>query len=257
MRQISVFFALFLALFLPRAAGALDAFEIQVYDGEINGPRKATLETHLNTTPSGLSQGSYPGQTPNQFTTHLTAEVALGLTPWWELGGYLQSAVLGSNGNYDFAGAKIRSKFVVPEAIRGDWQLGLNVEIAYIPYLFEATQWSAELRPILGYKWGRTTVLVNPIVDFGLTPNLNQAPAFAPAAKAMTDVGHKIGLGLEYYGDFGAFSSLVPSAQAEQYLFLAGDLLDGTFELNAGVGGGWTSVSNPTIFKVILGLPLN
>jgi hypothetical protein len=40
-------------------------------------------------------------------------EPAIGITDWWEAGFYLQTALL-ADGSFDYAGSKLRTKFVIP-----------------------------------------------------------------------------------------------------------------------------------------------
>ncbi|HEY1535285.1 MAG TPA: hypothetical protein VGF76_14760, partial [Polyangiaceae bacterium] len=76
----------------PELARAVDPFEIQVYDGTANAPGAPGLELHLNTVPDGRKTAQPPELAPNH-QTHLTLEPSLGIEPWWELGGYLQSSL--------------------------------------------------------------------------------------------------------------------------------------------------------------------
>jgi hypothetical protein len=112
-----------LVAFLPRPACAADPFEIEVYDGTANEPGIPSLELHANSVPSGRRESVVPELPPNH-QSHFTVEAALGLLPWWEIGGYLQSTLLG-NGTFEYAGAKLRSKFVTPpsfcDRVRFGW----------------------------------------------------------------------------------------------------------------------------------------
>src|SRR6516164_3019420 len=79
-------------LFEGRASEAADPFEIQVYDGTANRPGVFGLELHANYVANGL-ESAPPPELPTHHVTHLTLEPSIGVTPWWELGAYLQSAV--------------------------------------------------------------------------------------------------------------------------------------------------------------------
>jgi len=107
---------------LPDSAHSSDAFEIQVYDAEINQPLQPSLELHYNYVFEGSSFPEYPNQIPPDHLTHLTFEPALGITRYLEAGGYLQF-VIDSEGEAYWAGAKLRTKWVVPEGTwsTGDW----------------------------------------------------------------------------------------------------------------------------------------
>ena len=59
--------------FLSAPASAVLPDEIQVYTGDINAPGEFGLELHLNTTPSGHSQPSYPGEVTTPHGWRATA----------------------------------------------------------------------------------------------------------------------------------------------------------------------------------------
>jgi len=241
-------------LLLPDSARASDAFEIQVYDAEINQPLQPSLELHYNHVFEGSSFPEYPNQIPPDHLNHLTLEPALGITRYLEVGGYLQFAIDSQAEGY-WAGAKLRTKWVVPEGTWEHWRLGVNLEVSHIPHEFEPNAWSAEVRPILGYEAGRWVYYINPILGWALS-GANGVPDFEPAAKIRWDTGLGFGVGIEYYGDIGQLNAVPPVSQQEHYLFLVGDLLNGPLELNLGVGYGLTNASNRWVMKLILGKAL-
>ena len=73
----------------PLAAPALDRFEIQVYQADVNEPGQFGVEVHANYTVKGETVPVYPGEVPPDQVFRLTLEPALGVTRWLELGGYL------------------------------------------------------------------------------------------------------------------------------------------------------------------------
>ncbi|TMB25132.1 MAG: hypothetical protein E6J65_10730 [Deltaproteobacteria bacterium] len=191
---------------------AFDAFEIQVYDGTADQQGQAGLEVHLIR--------------PRAGTFNVTFEPSYGVLPFWELGGYLQT----SDGRYE--GAKLRTKFVIPEGWHPNWRLGLNAELARIPN----EGWGGEIRPIIAWENERFLFAANPNVGFPLS--------FDPGAMGKLKLG-PIAAGIEYYASL---------ADGEHYLFQAVDLLAlKDVEVNAAVGEGLTSNSQSLIFKMILG----
>ena len=202
-----------LLLALALAAGparAFDPFEIQVYDGSIDERHQAGLELHVNR--------------PRDGPLHVTLEPSFGLTEFWELGGYFQTA----DGRYE--GVKLRTKFAAP---LGAFRAGVNFELSRIP----DEGWGGEIRPILAFENERFLLAVNPIVSF--------PAAFEPAGMAKLKLG-ALGLGLEYYATL--------SQPREQYLFEAVDLFGiKDVEVNAAVGEGFGAASGQLVFKTILG----
>lgn len=250
MRRLGIFLALVAGLLLPsRDARAVDAFEIQVYDGTANAPRQPGLELHVNGVPQGVTVAEAPELPPNH-QTHLTLEPALGLTRTWEVGAYLETAVL-PDGGFAFAGGKLRSKLVTPPGWRPSLRLGCNLEISWVRALFEADRWGAEVRPIVAWEDRRWLFAVNPIVEVALSGG---APAFAPAMMALVKIRELVSLGLEYYGDLGPFTSFSPAGGQQHYLFEVVNVLAWSdFELNAGIGEGLSSGSNDLVAKAIFG----
>ena len=203
MRRVSPIFVA-VALAAGRAV-AFDPFEIQVYDGTADAPGEVGLEVHLNR---------------HHDATHLTFEPSAGVTPFWELGGYLQF----QQGHYE--GVKLRSKFVVPGGALGSLRLGINFEIALEP----GARWAGEIRPIVAWEDSRFLLAIN--------PNLSFPASFEPGAMAKVKLG-PIAAGLEYYG----------SLPDEHYLLAAVDLIPiKHLELNIGFGAGSAPVG-----KMILG----
>lgn len=226
-------------------AAALDPFEIQVYDGSADRRGEAGLEVHVNGVLRGLKTAVYP-ELPPDHQWHLTLEPSYGVTDYWELGGYLQTALL-PDGTADYAGAKLRSKFVLPAP---ELRLGVNFELSLLPARYEAGRWGGEIRPIVGWETDRFIVVTNPILSLSLTGG---EVDFEPCGMAKVKLG-PVALGVEYYAGLGALLSPEAAGLQQHYVFEALDLLSvPRFELNAAVGEGLTRSSNALIAKMIVG----
>jgi hypothetical protein len=238
---------------VARPARALDPFEIQVYDGTANAPHVFGLELHLNHVATGDATAP-PPETPLRGQTHATLEPSFGLFPWWEIGCYLQSA-LRADGHVDYAGAKLRSKFVVPPSFNPHLRLGINLEVSLLPEAYDRDRWGAEIRPIIGWEADHWLVVVNPIVDLSLAgPDAHAGPTFEPAAKLARTFVEVFALGVEYYGAIGPLASPLPLAAQTHQLFGVVDLeAFHDVEVEIGLGGGVTPASAGLVGKVILG----
>jgi hypothetical protein len=238
---------------LARAAAAGDPFEIQVYDGTANAPGVGGLELHLNDWATGHRTSSAP-EAPLHGQFHATLEPSFGVTPFWELGAYLQSAVRTDDGAVDWAGAKLRSKFVTPPKWNPHWRLGVNLEVSYLPSVYDRSGWGSEIRPIVAWEDRRWLFAVNPIVDQSLAgPDGPSGPSLQPAVKIAATVG-PVALGVEYYATLGYLSAIPPLREQEHYLYEVVDLVAvDDFELNAGLGEGLTPASAGLTFKLIAG----
>jgi hypothetical protein len=232
---------------LPRAARAVDPFEIQVYEGDINQRGQLGLEVHSNVVAD-------PGPAAaDRHRFRLTLEPSWGLHDWWELGAYLQFA-FGSDAS-DFGGFKLRSKWMVPQRLTGSFRIGLNVELGRGTAALASDQWDTEFRPILVWTTGRFLVALNPIFGWSLSgPQRSATPDLEPAMKARVDTGLGFGVGLEYYAGLGRPTDFPPVSQQEHILYVIADLLDAGFELNLGIGRGLTTATNDWAVKAIVGL---
>ncbi len=245
-------FGLLVALALvPARALAQDNFEIQVYDSETAGPWHVGLETHLIYLASGTTVTSPDGQAPTEHQFHLTFEPHLGIGTWVELGMYLQFAVLPQAG-FEYAGVKLRCKLRLDQKLAGAIGLAINFEISDVPRQFEPNVWGSEIRPIIDGRWGFFYAAVNPIVDIDLNGINAGLPQFEPAAKLAFTVVGSLALGLEYYGAYGPITKTLPISESTNRLFAALDFASDYFDLNFGVGYGFTGPEK-LIVKAILG----
>jgi hypothetical protein len=252
-----------LAVFLSSLpAWATDAFEIQVYQGEHNEPWQASCELHTNYTVVGHTTPAYEGQTPPNGALRMTLEPALGLTDWLEIGAYLQAMVTPYAGA-EFAGWKLRAKFVVPERVKLPLTLGINVELGRVPLNVEEAGWANEFRPILSWEHGQFGLTFNPIFGFALTGPDAFKPDFEPALKTKWNTNRGFALGLEYYAGLGRFDGFDPLRDQTHLVFAVFDLEppvgDGPpttspWELNVAVGTGLTrGTPQQLIVKTIVG----
>ena len=243
--------ALLSALGWAPVARAADPFEIQVYDATANAPGVFGLELHVNDVPSGLRQAPAP-ELPQDGQAHFTLEPSIGVTPFLELGAYLQST-LRPDGVFDYSGLKLRSKFVSPPGTWEHLRLGVNLELSRLPARYDRNRWGGEVRPIVAWENDRFLFAANPIVGITFTSG-STGPTFEPAAMAKVKLGSRVAVGLEYYGDLGAIGSPDPLAAQQHSLFEAFDLIGyPPFELNFGVGEGLTSATNKLVVKAIFG----
>jgi len=242
-----------------RASGT-DLFEIQVYQDDLNKPGHFGLEAHANYTIAGRQQAAYPGEQPPNHVLRLTLEPALGITEFFELGAYLQN-MMNDDGQYRFAGVKLRGKFVIPERYTHRFFFGLNIEFGRVPHSAEQAGWSNELRPFAGWYDGRWLFDVNPIVGYALSGADKIKPEFEPAGKLGFNTQYGFMLGAEYYSGLGRLASPSPIGEQEHLLFATFDLVEPAessieqpWELNLGIGKGLTSATpQQWIVKAIVG----
>jgi hypothetical protein len=237
--------------FAARVAGAVDPFEIQVYDGRANAPGIPSVELHANHVFNGVKSAE-PPELPAHHQTHLTLEPAFGVTPFFEAGAYLQTAFR-DDGTFDYAGTKLRAKFVTPEGWHRHVRLGANFELSILPERYDPSRFATEIRPIAAWEDERWIFVINPIVDVPLGGS-DHAPEFEPAAMVKVKIADLVAAGVEYYSSFGSIASPEPWSGQEQYIYEAFDLLGvPRLELNVALGEGLTPASNALVGKMIVG----
>ena len=254
----------------PGPARALDRFEIQVYDAEINDPGHLGLEMHLNYTFKGIDTPEYPGEIPPHHVGRLTLEPAIGVTDWLEFGAYLQF-MLTAQGELEWGGTKLRAKFVVPERLQEQWGLpiflGLNAEIGRVPTYVEEYGWANEFRPIIGWKNDDWLIAANPIIGYALSGPDKFRVEFEPCAKISYNTQLGFAVGAEYYAGLGFIGDgFLPPSQQEHLLVGVIDSVDparprggppvqaSPWEVNLAFGGALTEATGQhLIAKAIIG----
>lgn len=249
-----------LVLTFSARASALDRFEIQVYEADVNKPWQLALEVHTNYTVEGSKTPSYAGEVPPHHVGRLTLEPALGITSWLELGVYLQAMVAPDQG-LAYGGAKVRAKMVIPSSWKWPVFAGLNVELGKVPQSVEEDGWANELRPIIGFGNGYIVIVGNPIVGYALSGPDRFKPDFEPAGKVAFNTQLGFSLGAEYFAGLGQFGrGLSPLREQEHLLFGVFDLAapagqtGSPWEVNVAVGHALTAAYGPSwIAKSIVG----
>lgn len=251
-------------LTLSPTVRALDLFEIQVYQAEVNKPGQFALEMHTNHTLRGQRQVEWAGHIPPDRATRVTFEPALGVTEWLELGAYLHTFHTPEAGSR-FGGVKLRAKLVVPERVSGNTMLGLNIEVGRVPRAVEVDGWANEMRPIVGYKNGYFLASFNPIIGYAFTGSERFRLHFEPALKGWVNTQLGFAIGAEYYAGLGLIDQGFARRRDQEHLALiAFDLTekanaaesddDEEWELNVAFGRGFgPATAQEWLLKTILG----
>lgn len=252
-RRVSFVLASAAFFLLSFEASAQDLFEIQVYPYQTVAPRQTMVEFHMNYIPSGTKE-TENGEFPNHRQFHFTTEITHGLTPHWELGGYLLTAYVPGIGP-QFVGGRLRPRFRVPEFWHLPFRLSVSTELAFTRSQFDANTVALEVRPILEKEAGKWYVSVNP----DLTKSFRGVGAhrgfgLEPGVKISYHLTKVIEPGFEYYAETGPISHFEPLHEQHHLIFPTLDLNSSpNWELNFGVGRGLTGTSEHWIVKWIIG----
>jgi len=227
--------------------------EIQVYDATIADEGQFEVEFHNNFTPDGRKTADHPGGVVPNHAWNGVPEFSYGVTEWFEAGLYLPVYTITKDGRAELDSAKIRGLFVTPYAAQRTFFYGVNFELSYNGLHWERTRLSGEVRPIAGLHLGDWDLIVNPIVDtdFKGVGRLD----FAPAERVAYNFSPVWAVAVEHYADFGQFADLDSVPNQSQTLFGVVDYKqEDQFNVEFGVGHGFTHASDDVVLKLMIGL---
>jgi hypothetical protein len=131
----------------------------------------------------------------------------------------------------------------------------VNFEFSYNSNSWDAKRFTSEIRPIIGWRFGRFDVIVNPILDNSYE-GLSRLD-FAPATRLAYHVDDKLGVALEEYDDFGPLRKFFSGDEQSHQLFLVADYDAEPVSVETGIGFGLTRASDNLVLKLILSHDLN
>ena len=241
-------------LLVASALSARAADEIQVYNAEIAKVGQWTFQLHNNYAFIGRKEPDFPGGLVPNHALQGTGEWAYGITDWWEMGFYTPYAVDQELTPYSNA-IKIRQLFVIPNAAEREFFYGVNFEFSHNTRHWDTKSFTAEIRPIIGWRTGRMEFILNPILDY--TSQGAAGLDFAPATRLAYRITPAWSVAAEEYDDFGPLRRFAPAAQQSHQLFAVLDHPIGRTDIEAGVGFGLTAGSDGLVLKLILARDLN
>lgn len=247
-----------IALMLGCADAIAAPDEIQVYTDDLNKPGERGLELHVNYAQAARRVAEYPGEQAPARVLRVTPEISIGLAPRWDAGLYLPTSLDTRAFDSYFDGPKLRLRWLNEhDHVDRTVFYGANLELARTSTRVNPAPWRTELRLIAGMRTGDWLLAVNPIVSkpWGRSADGNTGVDFDLAIKVNRRVDQRWALGIEHYGELGPINRLNFGADSGQASFVTVDLDQGAWELNFGVGYGWTAPVDKLVFKMIVGIP--
>ena len=118
----------------------------------------------------------------------------------------------------------------------------MNFEFSYNTHYWDESQFTSEIRPIVGWHLGKVDVIFNPILDnsFKGAANLH----FAPESRIAYNLNSKWAVAFEEYDDFGPVKHFDPGDERIHEAFNVFDYSGRSFSLEGGVGV-WGQVPMP------------
>lgn len=250
---------LILAIVVAMLAVPVIAFaqadEIQVYDGGLAPVGTFNLTWHNNFTPKGLSTPAFPGAVVADRSFNGVTEWALGVTRWFEAGLYLPLYTLDKHHGFGIDGFKLRALFAVPNADDRTFFYGANFEFSINAKRWDASRFTSEVRPIIGWHLKPWDVIINPIVDTAYDGFGNLE--FVPASRVAYNFPSGWALAVEEYADYGMLNDLAPRREQAHQLYAVVDRTWKGWDIEAGAGFGLTKASDRVTLKLILARDLN
>jgi hypothetical protein len=231
--------------------------EIQVYLDDVDARGERSVELHMNYVPRGRLDPDYPGEQPPGHILRVTPEFSFGLGENWDWGLYLPFAANKDTHSLFADGFKLRLKHVINTERQGGSDFyGANLEVARASRRTSPSYWRAELRGMLGMRRGEWLVAMNPILSTPLSSSVAENTVDLELAfKVGREVRQGIALGVEHYSELGPVSKPVFGPGSAQTTFAILDWAGKKYDLNFGIGHGWTEASDKRVIKAILGLP--
>jgi len=256
MRRALPFLLALILVLLPTRGRAQDNYEIQVYGSALVAPGQTMVELHSNYTADGRT-GVVDGLLPTEHAIHETLEITHGFAPWLEVGLYAFTSARDGNG-WSWVGDHVRPRIAVPEAWKWPVGLSLSMEVGYQRRVFSTDTWTWEIRPIVDMQIGRWYWALNPALERSLSGETSgRGWEFSPNVALTYDVSRAVTAGLEYYGAFGPLTGFDPPREQQHQLFAALDLnVSPRWEINLGVGRGFTASTDRLLIKTIFGYRL-
>jgi hypothetical protein len=244
---------------LAARVSAQDPFEITVYPAATLARGEWELETHLNYVARGTT--AFDGTVaPTEKQTHLTFELAHGITSWWEASAYVLSAYRPGLGA-QYAGWRLRSRLSAPRQWHLPLELGLSAELEAPQPAYGGASPTLELTPIIERRFGALRLGINANLErdlgAGEAGGTEQEWEFEPSAVVAYRMSTVATARIEYHGAFGEKAGPLAGSTQVHQIFPGVDLnLGKETTLGLSVGFGTTSFGNRLVFASRLELDL-
>ncbi len=224
--------------------------EIQVYTAEIAEPGVLNLTLHNNYTPDGLRTPAFPGAVVSNRSLNGVPEFAYGVSKWFEAGLYLPLYSAEDGGRFELNGFKLRALLVEPDAAKRSFFYGVNFEFSFNARHWDSSGYTSEIRPIIGWRFGKVDLVFNPILDnsYKGVSRLD----FAPETRLAYNISDTWAVAAEAYDDFGALRHLGQGRSETHQLFGVVDFNGKPVNVEFGAGFGLNRQSDHFTLKLIL-----
>ena len=237
-------------LLAPRAARALNFFELEVYPATTEGQGVHEVESNTSFVANGRTESGPPeeGEPPRNHLLRTSLEYNYGVTDMIDVAAYLD--LQHPNGEeVEYAGTRVRARGALWEKGRFPVDLGWYLE-AEMPHN-TASSLELEFRPILSRDLGRFSVDLNPSFELPTVSSERRTLEFNYGARVYYRLSRNFVPGVEFFGGIGQIRDVESSREQEHYIFpVVYGRLTRSLKFVAGPGFGLTRGSDPVILKL-------
>ncbi len=235
------------------------AEEIVVFADEFEKPGEIGYELHFNFAAKARRTPDYRGEQPPDKVLRFMPEMVWGLSERWNLGLHVPMSRNTYTGATTVDGFKARLQNLhTQQTDAGSVFYGVNYELSYYHRRLSESKLVAEVRGIVGWRRGDWLFALNPILNHALdaVPGVENRANFDLFGKATKTVAHEVAVGLEHFSEFGALRNPNFGSASGQTTYAVLEFATKSgFEIQAGVGHGWTHPVDKRVYKVLVGLP--
>ena len=237
------------------SVSALAADEIQVYNGDLRALGESGVEIHLNYATKGERAIQWPGQVPSHHALNFTPEFSWHLAENMDWGIYVPTT-REPGGAWVGNGIKGRVKYIGSQGSDEEQSFwGVNFELARNRLSVSESNWSTELRGILGIERSAWAIAGNVLLGNDWSgPGRSGIPELGVNGSVVAKINPRWSAGAEHHASLGRINDLQPWSKSEQTSFLVENYAGNGWALHLGLGHNWTAIGDKTVVKAILGL---
>ncbi len=234
--------------------------EIVVFADEFEKAGEIGVDLHFNFATGARRTPDHRGEQPPDRVLRFMPEVAWGVSDHWNLGLYLPMSRGWDTGSSGIDGVQLRLQYLDTKGLGNEssWFWGANFEGSYYTRRMSETNLSGELRGIIGWRNADWLVAFNPILNKPLRSpqGVDTRTSLDAFTKVMRNVGKGVAVGVEHYAELNSVRRPRFGPASDQITYAVVEFATAShYEVQIGIGHGWTQPSDRTVYKVLLGLP--
>jgi len=211
-------------------------YEVTVYSDDI--PEKGEAEAELILS---VAKARPEDDGPKSRVAQGLAEYSFGIADGWAVG--IELPVARADGISKLKGLKAEVQYVHPHDPSSGWYWGVRSDIGYESSVYEARGGnSIDINPVIGYRYSVWHLVINPSVEIPLSGDSSKT-IFKPSGEVVADVGGSNAVGLQYFGDMGPLSKILPRSHRDEMLYLVWKKKLGTRRFSVGLGQPFAATS--------------